>query len=66
MKHKRGIILQISASEDQRKELLTEIERLKAKIEYEMQPNIAFEKEIETFQKQVSLTRTLIALWPCN
>ncbi len=43
-----------SATEREKLDLLKEIEKLKEKIEYEKQPNIAFESENEALQSQVS------------
>ena len=48
-----------SGIESQRKDLLKDIEKLKADIEYEKQPNIAFEKENEALEKQVCSIESL-------
>ena len=47
--------------ESSKKDLLTEIDELKEKIEYEKQPNIAFEKETEVLKSQVEKTLFLAA-----
>ena len=39
--------------EGEKRELQREVEKLKAKVEYEMQPNIAFEEESQALQVQV-------------
>ena len=47
--------------ESSKKDMLTEIDELKEKIEYEKQPNIAFEKETEVLKSQVEKTLFLAA-----
>ena len=42
--------------ETSKKDLLAEIEKLKEAIEYEKQPNIAFEKESDALKSKVIIT----------
>ena len=48
--------------ESSKKDLLLEIEKLKEMVEYEKQPNIAFEKETDALKTQVLLSETYLTL----
>lgn len=51
----------MTASERRNYELVQETKRLQKQVEYEKQPNIAFEKENEALQQKVTFKITLFS-----